>query len=170
MARRPTREPPPEPVRKGRMRGRDVREPELIDRILEFQYRKLFGLKGQMIIASVVVFGLIVKFVVGIGSVSLDPLTCELAWYDGVYKLLHKERILTNTRRDLSKLLVEKLTIARRINAGRNPFPSVTDGNVVGGRKINKDKFFWRAYIANLNKERTAISKCLGRLPYYRFE
>ncbi|MDA0340329.1 MAG: hypothetical protein O3B74_01880 [Proteobacteria bacterium] len=141
----------------------------MTDRILDYPYGKLFGWVGQLVIASVVLVGLVVKFITGIDSVALDMRTCELAWYDGVYKPFHKDRILANTRRDLNKLMVEKQTMLYQINLGRNPYASSTDGNVVGGRKINKDKFFWKASAENLKKDRLAIGNCLRRLPAYDF-
>lgn len=170
MAIKPTRKRPsatgqPRPPQR---RRRDA--PKLIDRILDFPYRKLFGLTGQLVIASVVLIGLVVKFIVGINTVTLDPLTCELAWVDSVYKPFHKQRILANTRRELSRLLAEKQTALWQINDGRNPFPSTNSGNVAGAKRINKDKFFWRSYAANLKKEHLAISNCLRRLPTYTFD
>ena len=155
----PSRKPP---------RGR--REPRLIDRIVDYPYRKLFGLRGQLVIASVILIGLSAKFVIGINTVSLDPMTCELAWTDAVYRPFHKDRILANTQRKLTALLVETQTELWQVNAGRNPFGSTGGGNVVGADKINTDKFFWRAYAENLKKKRIAVSNCLGRLPTYTFD
>jgi hypothetical protein len=148
-------------------RARRRAKPKLIDRILDYPYGKLFGLKGQLVIALVVVIGLTLKFVLGINTVALDPLTCELAWSDGVYKVFHKENILANTRRDLNKLMTEKQTLIYQVNSGRNPYASSTDGNVRNSRKINKNKFFWKSFLANLKKERLAIGGCLRKLPNY---
>jgi len=155
-------------ARPARQRARD--KPKVIDRILDFPYRKLFGLSGQLTIASFVLVILVVKFVTGINTVTLDPMTCELAWVDTVYKPFHKQRILANTQSELTKLMAEKQTALWQINAGRNPFPSTGNGNVAGAKRINKDKFFWRSYAVNLEKERVAISTCLRRLPTYSFD
>ena len=144
-------------------------KPQLIDRILDYPYRKLFGLKGQLVIASVIVVVLVIKFITGIYTVTLNPVTCELAWFNSAYKLFHKERILTNTRVELNKLLIEKQTMLRDINDGRNPFHSTSDGNVYRARKINKNKFFWKSHVANLKKQSGAIGKCQNRLRNYRF-
>ena len=137
----------------------------MIDRILDYPYRRLFGLRGQLVIGSVILLALVTKFFTGIDSVTLDPMSCALSGFDHVYKPFHKDRILANTRVALSKLMVEKQTILRQVNDGRNPFPSVTDGNIVRARKIDKNKFFWRSYIANLKKENLAIVKCLSARP-----
>lgn len=141
----------------------------MIDRILDYPYGGLFGLKGQLVIALVILIGLAVKFVVGINTVALNPLSCELAWVDGVYKVFHKDDILANTRRDLNKLMTEKQTLIYQVNSGRNPYASATDGNVRNARKINKNKFFWVAFLANLRKEHLAIGNCLRKLPNYDF-
>lgn len=146
------------------------REPKLIDKILDYPYGKLFGLRGQLVIGSVIIVVLVIRFFTGISTVTLDPLTCKLAWADEVYELFHKQRILLNTRYELNRLLAEKQTALRQINDGRSPFSSPSDGNVVRAKKINKDKFFWRSYANNLRKENTAIIKCMGRLPTYRFD
>jgi hypothetical protein len=159
--------PTDEPSRPPRARRRP--EPKMIDRILDYPYGNLFGWKGQIVIASVILIGLVVKFVVGINTVALDPMTCELAWSDGVYKIAHKDRILVNTRRDLNKLMTEKQTLIYQVNSGRNPYASATDGNVRNSRKINKNKFFWKSFLANLKKERLAIGNCLRKLPNYNF-
>jgi hypothetical protein len=153
----------------GRPRRRRAK-PKLIDRILDYPYGRLFGLKGQLVIALVILIGLAVKFVVGINTVSLDPMTCQLAWSDGVYKIFHKDQILVNTRRELNKLMTEKQTLIYQVNSGRNPYESTTDGNVRNARKINKNKFFWKSFLANLKKERLAVGNCLGKLPNYKFE
>jgi hypothetical protein len=165
VARMPPKEPSPTPKRLPRRRMKRG----LTDRVLDYPYGRLFGLKGKMVIAAVVVLGLIAKFLVGINSVALDPLTCELAWTDGGYKILHKERILANTRRDLNRLMTEKQTLIYQVNSGRNPYHSSTDGNVVNARKINKNKFFWKSFLANLKKERLAVGSCLRKLPNYNF-
>jgi hypothetical protein len=70
-----------------------------IDRILDYNYAKWFGLKGQLVIDTMVVVYLIVNFFAGISTVTLDPLTCELAWSDKVYTFVHKENIRANTKR-----------------------------------------------------------------------
>ena len=144
-----------------RQRRRRI-EPKLIDRILDYPYGRLFGWKGQLVIALVVLIGLSVKFVVGINTVALDPMTCKLAWSDGVYKIFHQDRILANTRRDLNVLMREKQTLIYQVNSGRNPYASSTDGNVVNSRKINKNKFFWKSFLANTKKERLAIGNCFA--------
>lgn len=137
---------------------------------MDYPYARLFGWKGQLVIASVVLIGLAVKFVVGINTVTLDPMSCQLAWSDGVYKLFHKERILANTRHELNALMREKQTLIYQVNSGRNPYASSTDGNVVNSRKINKNKFFWKSFLENLKKERLAIGNCLRQLPNYKFD
>ena len=63
--------------------------------------------------------------------------------------------------------MVEMQTMLYQINLGRNPYPSSTDGNVVGGRKINKDRFFWKASAANFKKDCLSIGNCLLQLPAY---
>jgi hypothetical protein len=88
VAQTPPKEPSPTPKRLPRRRMKRG----LMDRVLDYPYGGLFGLKGKLVIAAVVVLGLIVKFLVGINSVALDPLTCELAWTDGVYKILAPRR------------------------------------------------------------------------------
>ena len=148
---------------------RGLRKPELIDRILSFPYRRLFGLKGCLVIAAAVAMTAGSRFVAGIGTVTLDPATCRLAWADHVYRPFHEQRILANTQRDFNRLLAEKQTALWAINAGRDPFPSKGGGNVATVEGIDNGKFFWRAYAANLEKERAAISDCLRRLPAYRF-
>jgi hypothetical protein len=144
-------------------------EPTLIDRILDYPYGKWFGWQGRLVIAAAVLTGLVVKFVVGIHTVTLDPMTCELAWTDGVYKVFHRERILSNTHRELNDLMRENQTLIYQIESGRNPYASASDGNVLNARKINQDKFFWKSFLANLKKERLAYSACLRRLPTYDF-
>jgi hypothetical protein len=44
----------------------------------------MFCLKGRLVIAAVIVIGLAVKLVVGINTVTLDPMTCELAGIDSI--------------------------------------------------------------------------------------
>jgi hypothetical protein len=158
------------PTEKPRPRHRRRMKASLTNRILDYPYGRLFGWKGRLVIASVVLIGLAVKFVVGINTVTLDPMSCKLAWSDGVYKIFHKERILANTRRDLNALMREKQTLIYQVNSGRNPYASSTDGNVVNARKINKDKFFWKSFLENLKKERLAIGNCLRQLPNYKFD
>lgn len=159
VAQRPTRGP-----------GRTARRPRLIDRIVDYPYRRLFGVKGCTIIALVVLAAVAVRYVAGIATVSLDPATCRLAWTDTPYVPFFKERILENTRREFGRLLAEKQKTLWDIQAGRDPFPSKTAGNVAGIRRIDNDKFFWRAYAQNLETEIAAISDCLRRLPGYRFD
>ena len=108
-----------------------------------------------------------VKFVTGIDGVSLDSRTCQLAWYNSVYEPFHKGSILANTWRCFNKVMVETQTMLYHINLGHNPYPSSTDSNVVGGRKINKDKFFWKALVAKLKEDRLAIGNCLHQLLAY---
>lgn len=150
--------------------GRGRRKPRLIDRIVDFPYRRLFGLKGCAVLAAVVLVVLGVRFVTGIATVTLDPMTCELAWTDAPYRLFHEQQILANTRRELPRLLAEKQTALWAIRAGRDPFASKADGNVARIKRIDKDKFFWRSYAENLEKQRAAIGECLHRLPAYRFD
>jgi hypothetical protein len=159
----PPRKGSPTPARRRRVK------PKLIDRILDYPYERMFGLKGRLVIAAVIFIGVAVKLVVGINTVTLDPMTCELAGIDSVYKIFHKDRILANTRRDLNKLMTEKQTLIYQVNSGRNPYESSTDGNVRNARKINKNKFFWKSFLANLKKERLAIGSCLGKLSNYDF-
>jgi len=163
VATRPSGGRPPAPER-------GPREPALIDRILNFPYRRLFGTRGRLVIAAVVLTVLGGRFVTGIGSVTLDPATCRLAWADNVYRLFHQDRILANTQRELTRLLAEKQTALWAVNAGRDPFPSKGEGNVATVKRIDNSKFFWRAYAANLEKDRVAIGDCLRRLPGYRFD
>ncbi len=150
--------------------GRAVRRPKLIDRIVDYPYRRLFGVKGCTVIALVVLATVAIRYVVGIATVTLDPATCELAWTDAPYKLAHKERILENTRREFSRIVAEKQTALWAIQAGRDPFPSKGDSNVARIKRIDQDKFFWRAYAQNLQTEIAAMSDCLRRLPGYRFD
>lgn len=169
MARKPTNDGPAPAPTSGR-RARRRPKPKMIDRILDYPYGRLFGWKGQLVIVSVILIGLVAKFVVGINTVALDPMTCQLAWIDGVYKIIHKDRILANTRRDLNKLMTEKQTLIYQVNSGRNPYASSTDGNIRNARKINKNKFFWKSFLANLKKERLAVGNCLRQLPTYKFD
>ena len=111
-------------------------------------------------IAAVVLVGLAVKFVTGIATVTLDPMTCALAWSDTIYRYTHEERVVANTRRELNRLTGEKQTILWQIQSGRDPFPSKSDGNVARVKRIDKDKFFWRSYAANLEKQLQAIEEC----------
>lgn len=158
------------PAGRAARRAGGRRPPTLIDRILDFPYRRLFGRTGRLVIAGVVLVLLAVKFVTGIDTVGLDPATCELAWADKVYQPFFKARILANSRRDLSQQLADKQATLWQIKAGRNPFPSDSGGNVARVRTINPDKFFWRSYASNLESEIAAISDCLRRLPTYRFD
>lgn len=140
-----------------------------IDRILDYNYAKWFGLKGQLVIATMVVVYLIVNFFAGISTVTLDPLTCELAWSDKVYTFVHKENIRANTKREINRLIAKKLKAQQRIRAGKSPYPSKQTGNVVSTRKINRDKFFWRSFAKTLVKEQKLLSECSARLPRYQF-
>ena len=142
----------------------------MIDRVLDYPYRRLFGVKGCLVIASMVVAALGVRYATGLATVTLEPTSCELAWTDTAYRLFHKERILANTQREFPRLLAETQTALWAVNAGRDPFPSKTAGNVAAPKRIDKDKFFWRSYAINLEKERVAIGDCLRRLPTYRFD
>ena len=67
---------------------------KLIDRILDFPYRKLFGIRGQITIGTIIVLVLIVKFFSGIHTVMLDTKTCKVSFWDTPYLLFHKEKIL----------------------------------------------------------------------------
>ena len=74
----PPRKRPRTPARRRRVK------PKLIDWILDYPYERMFCLKGRLVIAAVIVIGLAVKLVVGINTVTLDPMTCELAGIDSV--------------------------------------------------------------------------------------
>ncbi len=150
--------------------GRGRGKPRLIDRIVDYPYGRLFGVKGCSVIALAVLAVVIVRYALGIATVTLGPTTCELAWSDAPYRLFFKERILENTRRELGRLTAEKQTVLWAIQAGRDPFPSKSDGNVARIKRIDNDKFFWRTYAQNLEKELAAMSACLRRLPTYRFD
>ncbi len=163
MSRPPRRDDPKPSV----LRRRSA--PTLIDRILDYPYAKWFGWQGRLVISGVILTGLVVKFIVGIHTVTLDPLSCELAWSDSVYKIFHKDRILANTNEKLNDLMRDNQTLIYQIESGRNPYASSTDGNVMNARKINQDKFFWKSFLANLKKERLAYSAYLRRLPNYEF-
>ena len=102
--------------------------------------------------------------VTGIATVTLDPMTCALAWSDTLYRYTHEQRVVANTRRELNRLTGEKQTVLWAIQAGRDPFPSKAGGNVARIQRIDKDKFFWRSYAGNLEKDLAAISACLQRL------
>ena len=79
------------------------------------------------------------------------------------------QRVVANSQRELGRLTGEKQTVLWAIQAGRDPLQSKAGGNVARIQRIDKDKFFWRAYAANLEKDIVAISDCLRRLPTYRF-
>ncbi len=151
-------------------RGPTIRKPRLIDRIVDYPYRRLFGVKGCTVIAVVVLTVVAIRYAVGIRTVTLDPMSCELAWSDAPYQPFFKQRILENTRIELGRQIAEKQTVLWAIQAGRDPFPSKADGNVARIRRIDKDKFFWRTYAKNLEDEIAAMSACLQRLPTYRFD
>ena len=152
----------------GYRRGRP--KPGLVDRIFDYPYRRLFGVKGCAVIVLVVLMATATRYAVGVGTVMLDPMTCELAWTDVPYKPFVKHRILDNTRRELSRLTAEKQKVLWAIQAGRDPFPSKSGGNVARIKRIDNDKFFWRSYAQNLEKELGAMSTCLHRLGTYRFD
>ena len=80
---------------------------KLIDRILDFPYRKLFGVRGQITIGTIVVLVLIVKFFSGINTVMLDAKTCSVSFWDTPYLLFHKEQILKKLIRQESRLFSE---------------------------------------------------------------
>ncbi|MEQ9329812.1 hypothetical protein [Thalassobaculum sp.] len=150
--------------------GRGIAKPRLIDRIVDYPYRRLFGVTGCTVIVLVILAITVARYAFGIATVTLDPRTCELAWKDAPYKLFHKEGILENTRRELGRLTAEKQKVLWDIQAGRDPFPSKGDGNVARIKRIDNDKFFWRAYAQNLEKDLAAMGECLHRLPTYRFD
>lgn len=152
----------------GRRPGRP--KPRLVDRIFDYPYRRLFGVKGCTVIALVVLGAVATRYALGAATVSLAPASCELAWTDAPYKLFMKQRILDNTRRELGRLTAEKQTVLWAIQAGRDPFPSKGDGNVMRIKRIDNDKFFWRTYAQNLEKELAAMNACLRRLDTYRFD
>lgn len=164
MADQPTRGRPSESGESRAARRRALDRPKLIDRILDYPYRRLFGLKGKLVITAIVLIGLVAKFVAGINTVTVDPMTCELSWADEIYRVTHKQRVVANSQRDLSRMIGEKQTVLWAIQAGRDPFPSEAGGNVARIQRIDKDKFFWRSYAGNLEKEILAISACLQRL------
>jgi len=144
-------------------------KPTLLDKILEFPYKKLFGRTGKIVIASSLVIFLGAKFFLGIETVRLDPQTCKLSNWDIAYLLFHKKKILKNTSTSFQKSMRKNQIMLRQINSGINPFESSTDGNVRGARKINRDKFFWKTMGKRLVRENQAIIKCLGQLPRYKF-
>ena len=102
--------------------------PRLIDRILDFPYRKLFGIRGQITIGTILVLALVIKFFSGISTVSLDFKTCKLSLWDAPYLLFHKERILKNTASSLREKFLENQRIVRHINDGINPYDLVQTG------------------------------------------
>lgn len=153
----------------GDRRPRPAREARLIDRVLDFPYRRLFGLKGCLVIAVCVLAVLGVRFVTGIATVTLDPTTCRLAGLNVVYKPFHQQRILENTQQALQRQIGEKQTALWAVRAGRDPF-APKDAAITAARTIDRDKFFWRSYAANLEKEIQAIGDCLRKLPDYRFD
>ena len=150
--------------------GRGIAKPRLIDRIVDYPYRRLFGVTGCTVIVLAILAVTAVRYAVGVSTVTLDPRTCELAWTDAPYKLFHQQGILENTRRELGRLTAEKQKVLWDIQAGRDPFPSKGDGNVARIKRIDNDKFFWRAYAQNLEKDLAAMGECLRRLPTYRFD
>lgn len=145
-------------------------KPRLIDRIVDYPYRRLFGVTGCTVIVVAILTIVAVRYVVGVATVTLDPATCELAWTDAPYKPFVKERILENTRRELSRQIAEKQKALWDIRAGRDPFPSKSNGNVARVKRIDNGKFFWRSYAENLEKQVAAMGACLHRLPAYRFD
>jgi|OM-RGC.v1.021554069 hypothetical protein len=164
VADQPTRGRPSESGESRAARRRALDRPKLIDRILDYPYSRLFGLKGKLVIVAIVLIGLVVKFVTGINTVTVDPTTCELGWADEIYRVTHKQRVVANSQRELGRLTGEKQTVLWAIQAGRDPFPSKAGGNVARIQRIDKDKFFWRSYAGNLEKDLAAISACLQRL------
>lgn len=141
-------------------------KPGLIDRVLDYSIEKMFGLKGRLVI----VIGLVVKLVVGINTVTLDPIMCKLAGINNVYRVFHNDRILAKTLYNFNKLMTEKQTLIYQVNSGRSPYEASTDGNVHNEHKINKNIYFWKPFLANLKKKCLAIAFCLGKLPNYDFE
>ena len=143
--------------------------PRLIDRILDFPYRKLFGIRGQITIGTILVLALVIKFFSGISTVALDFKPCKLSLWDTPYLLFHKERILKNTASSLREKFLENQRIVRHINDGINPYESSTDGNIKRARKINRKKFFWKTAVERTRKENLSIIRCLGKLKNYKF-
>jgi hypothetical protein len=144
-------------------------KPKLIDLILEFQYGKLFGQAGIVVITVSIIIFLIVKFLVGINTVILNPKTCKISNWDVAYLIFHKQQILRNTSLVFQSSLRENQVVLRHINDGVNPFKSSTDGNITRARKIKKSKFMWKSMAKRLTKENLAIIKCLAKLPKYKF-
>ena len=143
--------------------------PKLIDRILDFPYRKLFGVRGQITIGTIVVLVLIVKFFSGINSFMLDEKTCSVSFWEKPYLLFHKDKILKNTASNLRQKFLENQRIARHIDDGINPFASTTDGNIKRARRINPNKFVWKTMVQRVRKENLSIIRCLGKLKNYKF-
>ena len=141
----------------------------MIDHILDFPYRKLFGVRGLLIIFSIIIFIFIVKLIVGIGTVTLNPKDCKLSVWDTPYLVFHQDRILKNTSSSLRNALMENQRVLRHIDDGINPFQSSTDGNIKRGRKINNKKFLWTTMVKNKRRENLSIIKCLGKLRTYKF-
>ena len=96
-------------------------KPKLLDKILEFPYRKLFGRTGKIVIVSSLVIFLGIKFFLGIATVRLDPKTCKLSNWDVAYLLFHKKKILSNTSKSFQKSMRENQIMLRHINDGINP-------------------------------------------------
>ena len=138
--------------------------PKLLELVLEFPYRKLFGRSGKIIIASSIVI-----FLITIDTVRLDPKTCKLSYWDIPYLMFHKKQILRNSSISFQKSMRENQITLRHINDGINPFKSKKDGNVTRARKINRDKFMWKSMGRRLVRENQEIIKCLGKLPRYKF-
>ena len=144
-------------------------KPKLIDLILEFQYGKLFGRMGILVITVAIVMFLTIKFLMGINTVALDPKTCKISNWDVAYLVFHKQQILRNTSLLFQNSLRENQAVLRHINDGINPFKSSTDGNITRARKIKKSKFMWKSMAKRLTKENLAIIRCLAKLPKYKF-
>ncbi|MBH68865.1 MAG: hypothetical protein CMM58_10975 [Rhodospirillaceae bacterium] len=142
---------------------------KIVDKILDFPYRKLFGLRGQLAIFSAILIILIIKFIAGINTVALEPKSCKLSVVDSAYLIFHKENILKNSSTLFRTSLMENQRILRHIDDGINPFKSSTDGNVKRARKINRNKFLWRNMVKRLRKENLSIIRCLGKLRTYKF-
>lgn len=142
---------------------------KIIDYLLDFPYRKLFGVWGILVISLAVIVIFIIKFIIGIDSVAINPKNCKLSVWDSPYLVFHQDRILKNTSSSLRNALMENQRILRHIDDGVNPFKSSTDGNITRARKINNKKFVWTNMIKNKRRENLSIIKCLGKLRAYKF-
>ena len=95
---------------------------KLIDRILDFPYRKLFGVRGQITIGTIVVFVFIIKFFSGIDTVMLDAKTCKVSIWDTPYLLFHKERSICHN--ELLYLIKKVLYFICASDRGASPTPA----------------------------------------------